>query len=311
MCQTLLMELRPVIRTSVSDAVFEQLSRQIVAGSPGDRRTVTRRTPSDRGAGRQPPGRPRSAQAPGSGGAGRGAPRRLDPGARFSPRRRPRPVAEPARRPCRQGRPWRRPLDHGDAGEHRSRPGPIVRQQGHTRPGRAHRGHRRRNRRERRRRPRARLGVLDLDFWDAMVEGADNIAYRLSLNSLRRVVEAAGAPLRAVLAAELLDRDGHQAIADAVRAGDADATETAARALLAVGTAAVNSVLAGLGPDTAADLADQARPARPGRSVMSGQAARPPIGGSTHAPAQTSSRSEVWSLGHAARTPAGRSVRHG
>jgi len=93
----------------------------------------------------------------------------------------------------------------------------------------------------------AMLATLDLTFWDALVDGADNIAYRLALNSLRRVVEAAGAPLHLVLADELRDREHHRAVADAVARADGAAAHAAAGALLARGTAAVNALLAGLG----------------------------------------------------------------
>jgi DNA-binding FadR family transcriptional regulator len=94
----------------------------------------------------------------------------------------------------------------------------------------------------------ATLARLDLDFWDELVEGADNIAYRLALNSLRRVVELAGPPLHAVLAGELRDQAGHEAILAAIEAGDGPGATAMAARLLAQGTAAINGLLAGLPP---------------------------------------------------------------
>lgn len=93
------------------------------------------------------------------------------------------------------------------------------------------------------------LAVLDLQFWDLLVEGADNIAYRLALNSLRLVVEAAGPLLREVLADELRDHEHHRSIAEAVARGDASAAEAGARALLARGTASITALLSSLGDD--------------------------------------------------------------
>lgn len=89
----------------------------------------------------------------------------------------------------------------------------------------------------------AALAELDWRFWELVIDGADNVAYRLAYNSLR----AAVAPLADVLPTlqrdELADIDAHHALAAAVAAGDAAAAEAAARDLLAKGSAAVVSLL--------------------------------------------------------------------
>lgn len=89
----------------------------------------------------------------------------------------------------------------------------------------------------------AALAATDLAFWDALVEGSDNVAYRLAFNSLRRVYEPAIDALAPVLLAELADTDGHRAITAAVSSGDRPGAEDAAWALLARGTAAMTSLL--------------------------------------------------------------------
>jgi GntR family transcriptional repressor for pyruvate dehydrogenase complex len=76
----------------------------------------------------------------------------------------------------------------------------------------------------------ARNAIYEL-FWDLVIEGADNIAYRLALNTLlagQRVL-AFEAPL---VASELRDADTIRSLARAVAAGDADLAHALARELL-------------------------------------------------------------------------------
>ncbi len=82
-----------------------------------------------------------------------------------------------------------------------------------------------------------------LDVWDRIVDGADNIAYRLLYNGLRQTYTSLLEVLTHVLADEVGDVAGHRAIADAVVAQDADAADAAARALLARGQRAVSALL--------------------------------------------------------------------
>jgi len=73
------------------------------------------------------------------------------------------------------------------------------------------------------------LQALALEFWDVMVGGSENIAYRLAYNSLRQTYQEFMPLLTEVLAEEFADVPQHAAIADAVRRGDAVTAETAAR----------------------------------------------------------------------------------
>lgn len=92
------------------------------------------------------------------------------------------------------------------------------------------------------------LADLDWRFWELVIEGADNVAYRLAFNSLRAGSEPLGELLPLALADELRDVPAHRTIADAVIEGDAAASEAAARELLAKGSAAIVALLAGVDP---------------------------------------------------------------
>ncbi len=68
-------------------------------------------------------------------------------------------------------------------------------------------------------------------FWDLVIEGADNLAYRLALNTLvagQRVLALDAS----VVGAELADEAAVRALAAAIAAGDGDAAHARARDLL-------------------------------------------------------------------------------
>lgn len=90
------------------------------------------------------------------------------------------------------------------------------------------------------------LARLDLDFWDLLIDAADNIAYRLAFNSLRETYEPMAGELSGVLAGELTDIDARRTIAAAIGAADGQAAEAAARTLLARGSLAITEALAAL-----------------------------------------------------------------
>lgn len=90
------------------------------------------------------------------------------------------------------------------------------------------------------------LARLDLDFWDLLIDAADNIAYRLAFNSLRETYEPMATSLSAVIAGELTDIDARRTIAAAIESSDGPAAEIAARALLAKGSLAITEALATL-----------------------------------------------------------------
>lgn len=82
-----------------------------------------------------------------------------------------------------------------------------------------------------------------LMFWDHLVDGADSIAFRLMYNTLRATYEPALPALAVMMAAEVGNPDAYRAIAEAVRAGDAEASAAAARALLEPATTALLGAL--------------------------------------------------------------------
>ena len=79
------------------------------------------------------------------------------------------------------------------------------------------------------------LQELDLRFWDVLVRGSANIAYRLAYNTLRRAYDPIRGLLAAVMADELRDQAGHARVVEAVRGGDGEAARDAAAALVAHG----------------------------------------------------------------------------
>jgi GntR family transcriptional repressor for pyruvate dehydrogenase complex len=89
-----------------------------------------------------------------------------------------------------------------------------------------------------------RLGELDTALWELLVEGSDNIAYRLAYNGLRATYGPIEASLRTVMAPELADLDDKRAIVAAVADGDGNAADAAARRLLARGAAALTTAVA-------------------------------------------------------------------
>ncbi|MCA8925767.1 MAG: FadR family transcriptional regulator [Planctomycetes bacterium] len=88
--------------------------------------------------------------------------------------------------------------------------------------------------------------AASLEFWDALVDGSGNVAYRLAYNSLRASYDGFRAALVQVLGDELKSVDGFQAVADAVRAGDAEAAAARAAELLARGAQGLSTLFEAL-----------------------------------------------------------------
>lgn len=82
-----------------------------------------------------------------------------------------------------------------------------------------------------------------LAFWDHLVDGADSIAFRLMYNTLRATYEPALPALAVMMAAEVGRPEAYLAIAEAVRAGNAEAAGAAARVLLEPATTALLGAL--------------------------------------------------------------------
>jgi DNA-binding FadR family transcriptional regulator len=78
-----------------------------------------------------------------------------------------------------------------------------------------------------------------LEFWDAVVDLADSIVFRLMFNSLRAAYEPAIEALAPLLEAEVGNLDGYRAVEHAVRDGAAEAAGRAAEDLLRPATEAL------------------------------------------------------------------------
>ena len=82
-----------------------------------------------------------------------------------------------------------------------------------------------------------------LTFWDQVVDGADSIAFRLMYNTLRATYEPALPALAVMMADEVGRPEAYRSLADAIRAGDAELAERAARDLLEPATIALLAAL--------------------------------------------------------------------
>ena len=83
-----------------------------------------------------------------------------------------------------------------------------------------------------------------LAFWDAVVDCADSIVFRLMFNSLRQAYEPAIEPLAPLLDVEVSDLAGYRAVSTSLLAGDGEAAAAAADALLRPATEAIVNFLA-------------------------------------------------------------------
>jgi DNA-binding FadR family transcriptional regulator len=66
----------------------------------------------------------------------------------------------------------------------------------------------------------ARLQALSLEFWNELVEGSENIAYRLAFNSLRTTYEPVHEFVRRIMADEFRNLAGYRALVRAIVRGD-------------------------------------------------------------------------------------------
>ncbi len=82
-----------------------------------------------------------------------------------------------------------------------------------------------------------------LAFWDAVVDAADSIVFRLLFNSLRLAYEPAIAALGPVMEGEVDNAAGYRTLAEAIASGDAEAAHGAADALLRPTTEALGKLL--------------------------------------------------------------------
>lgn len=89
----------------------------------------------------------------------------------------------------------------------------------------------------------ARLQECATAFWGHLVDGSENVAYRLAFNALHATYDRVRALLARALEPELGAAEPYAEVATAVRAGDAARAESAARRLLERGTQGVLSAL--------------------------------------------------------------------
>ena len=87
------------------------------------------------------------------------------------------------------------------------------------------------------------LQSLATTFWRDLVDGADNVAYRLAFNALHATYDRVRELLARPMEAELADVASYAALAEAIRSGEPAAAESEARALLRRGEAGVLDAL--------------------------------------------------------------------
>lgn len=92
----------------------------------------------------------------------------------------------------------------------------------------------------------AKLQLLAMDFWAALVDGSKNVAYRLSFNSLRETYARLRDLLLDTLSDELSHLAGYAAVAKAVRAKDSKLAEKKAREIVRRGMNKLFEVLASI-----------------------------------------------------------------
>ena len=88
-----------------------------------------------------------------------------------------------------------------------------------------------------------RLQVLSLELWELMVTGADNIAYRLAFNTLRHTYELIRDAMVIALAAELRAVDECAALVRAIADRDEPRARATAETIVARGTEGVLAAL--------------------------------------------------------------------
>lgn len=88
------------------------------------------------------------------------------------------------------------------------------------------------------------LQTLNMRFFDDVIEGSGNVAYRLAYNSLRRVYDPVRDVVAGLLEVELRDAERVLGVAEAIGRADGDAAARIARALVSQGQAAVEAAIA-------------------------------------------------------------------
>jgi len=90
------------------------------------------------------------------------------------------------------------------------------------------------------------LQVLALQFWDLLALSSENIAYQLAFNGLRHTYEGMREALVEVMRDELRDLAAYRRIGDAVRRSDCDQAAAMAHALMQHGSRGILQLLAAI-----------------------------------------------------------------
>lgn len=98
-----------------------------------------------------------------------------------------------------------------------------------------------------------------LAFWDAVIDAADSIVFRLLFNSLRSAYEPVIEALGPVMEAEVDNLDGYRALATAISAAEPAEAKQAAEELLRPATEAIGRLLALLEPAATPDATEETR----------------------------------------------------
>jgi len=96
------------------------------------------------------------------------------------------------------------------------------------------------------------LSALSWRFWELIIDGCDNVAYRLAYNSLRESAAPATDVIPLITGPELRDLQSHRALASAIRDGDGAAAEATARLILQLGITSMTTLLTELESSTPA-----------------------------------------------------------
>lgn len=103
------------------------------------------------------------------------------------------------------------------------------------------------------------LQELALQFWDLLVVASDNIAYQLAFNGLRHTYDVMREALVEVMGEELRDIAAYRQIAGAVERRDDEAAADVARALMHHGSRAVLELLTALEQSSGEEDDDERR----------------------------------------------------
>ncbi|HUR86256.1 MAG TPA: GntR family transcriptional regulator [Solirubrobacteraceae bacterium] len=87
-------------------------------------------------------------------------------------------------------------------------------------------------------------------LWDRIIDGADNLAYRLAYNSLLAGLDPAAEPSRSLFAAEVTDAGAHARLVTAIAGADPDAAADAAADLLTRALAGATAAAAAAAKET-------------------------------------------------------------